>query len=328
MLKEKTVAVVVPAYNEEALIEKTLTTIPEFVDHIYVVDDGSRDNTYEKASSVKDSRIILIRHEKNKGVGASIVSGYKKALDEGVDAVAVMAGDAQMSPEELEKVIRPIVDDEADYVKGNRLLVKDAVKKFPRFRFFGNAILTLLTKVASGYWEVMDPQNGYTAISKNALETLGLDGIYPRYGYCNDLLVRLNVFGFRVKDVSTTPIYGKEKSGIRIPTYLCTMSLLLLHRFLWRMGQKYIIRNFHPLVLFYFFGLILFPLGVLIALKLVWIRIMTGGGVAETSAVLSALLIISGLQLTLFAMFFDMQENTSRDANVASYNYEKPKNKQ
>ncbi len=309
MLKNKSVAVVVPAYNEETLISKALSGVPDFVESVYVVDDGSKDGTAAAVKSAKDGRIVLVSHERNRGVGAAIVTGYTRALDDGMDVVAVMAGDAQMDPAELEKVVSPIIEGCADYVKGNRLLTKDAIKRFPKFRFLGNALLTILTKVASGYWHVMDPQNGYTAISQKALETIDLDAVYPGYGYPNDLLVKLNVYGFRVIDVPTTPIYGQEKSGIKMPTYLVTLSLLLAHRFLWRMGQKYIIRDFHPLVLFYFFGFIFLPLGIIIGAYLAWIRFVTGGGVAETSALFSALLTISGLQLTLFAMFFDMQEN-------------------
>ncbi|MFH1721936.1 MAG: glycosyltransferase family 2 protein, partial [Candidatus Altiarchaeota archaeon] len=165
MHERKKVGVVVPAYNEELLIEKTLRSIPKFVDKVFVVDDKSTDSTTEKVSQAKDPRITLIEHVKNKGVGAAIVTGYTKALEEGMDVIAVMAGDAQMDPDELERIIKPVIEARADYVKGNRLLDKDALKKFPRFRFFGNAVLTLLTKVSSGYWHVMDPQNGYTAIS-------------------------------------------------------------------------------------------------------------------------------------------------------------------
>lgn len=217
MYRERRIAVVVPAYNEELLIGPTLDTIPEFVDRVYVVDDCSADQTSMtiRERAARDPRIVSLRHETNSGVGAAIVTGYTAALAEDPDVVAVMAGDNQMDPAFLPKLLDPIVDGKADYAVGNRLINPDFRKDMSRWRFAGNAALTLLTKIASGYWQLMDPQNGYTAISKRALETIPLDAVYPRYGYCNDILVRLNVYGFRVKNVPHPARYGLERSGIK-----------------------------------------------------------------------------------------------------------------
>lgn len=310
MYKENKIAVVVPAYNEEKLIVRVMNTMPSYVDKIIVVDDASTDDTYKVAKSHADSRTVLIKHKKNQGVGAAIITGYKKALEEGMDIAAVMAGDAQMPPGELTKLLDPIVENKADYVKGNRLLVRDATKKFPKFRFFGNAILTFITKIASGYWHIMDPQNGYTAVSKRVLETINWDVIYPRYGYCNDILVRLNVYDFRVMDVPTTPTYGEEKSGIKMGRYTVRLSLLLISRFFKRLWRKHVLLDFHPLVFFYLFGMILFPLGCLIGLEILYYRLVLGT-ITGTTVVLCALLIITGLQFLLFAMFFDMESSKS-----------------
>lgn len=166
MYRGRKIGVVVPAYNEEMLIGETLSGIPEYVDKIYVVDDGSTDRTAEivEEFAKKDNRIILIRHEKNRGVGAAIVSGYKKALEDGMDIVAVMAGDNQMDPAFLPDLLDPIVEGKADYAKGNRLLSPEYRRGMSKWRFFGNSILTLLTKIASGYWQMMDPQNGYLSL--------------------------------------------------------------------------------------------------------------------------------------------------------------------
>lgn len=314
MLERKQIAVVVPAYNEEKLVGRVIETMPDFVDRIYVVDDCSRDDTCSRVESYLcqgsyNGRLKLIKHATNKGVGGAIVTGYKRALKDGMDVVAVMAGDAQMDPEELEHVVGPIVRGEADYVKGNRLFTGEAWELIPRHRYLGNAILSLLTKIASGYWHVADSQTGYTAISREALRLLPLDRLYPRYGYPNHLLVMLNVYDLRVKDVAVRPVYGiGEKSGIKLMRVVPKLSMLLLKLFLWRMKEKYVIRDFHPLLFFYGLGMFLLPTGTVFGLYLFFRRILVGP-VAGTSALFAAFLVITGLQLLFFAMWFDMDYN-------------------
>jgi glycosyltransferase involved in cell wall biosynthesis len=312
MYKGKTVASVVPAYNEEVQIEKVLDTMPDFVDYIVVVDDASRDGT----SKVVDNRlkraqrkIVLLKHQVNSGVGAAILTGYEWSRNHGIDISVVMAGDAQMDPEDLPSVLDPIVEGEADYVKGNRLFTGETWKRMPKVRYLGNSVLSLLTKVASGYWHVADFQCGYTAISLEVLKRVNLHRIYRGYGFPNDFLVVLNIYNFRVKDVPVKPVYNVgEKSGIRIWRVAPRLSFLLFRRFFWRMKEKYVIRDFHPLVFFYTTGLLLYPAGVLFGLYLLVYRIVKGP-VAATSALLAALLIISGLQFLFFAMWFDMDYN-------------------
>jgi len=309
--REKSVAVVVPAFNEATLIKKTLDAVPDYVDQIIVVDDASTDKTYEIVESAKgtDSRIILIRHSQNEGVGGAIVTGYKKALEMKVHVTAVMAGDAQMDPRDLEAVIRPIVDGKADYTKGNRLFYGDAWKMMPKYRYLGNAFLSLLTKIASGYWHIADSQSGYTAISLLALRKLQLRDIYKRYGMPNDLLIRLNSLDFRVKDVHVRPVYNiGEKSDIRLYHVIPRITWLLFRGFWQRLFFKYVIKDFHPLVFFYLLGVFLFPLGLFSGIYLVLYRIFVGQ-VAITSALFSVFLFVSGLQSLFFAMWFDMDYN-------------------
>lgn len=308
MYLNKFVYIVVPAYNEEKLISRVISSIPDYIDKIIVIDDGSTDRTSEVVNSFINKRIILIRHEKNRGVGASIATGYSKALELGADITAVMAGDAQMDPAYLPRLFNPIIEGQADYTKGNRLLFKSHRESMPRFRLMGNAVLSFLTKISSGYWHVMDPQNGYTAISHWALEKLDLESIYEGYGYCNDILIKLNVFSIKVKDVEIPAVYGEEKSKIKVPKYTLRLSYLLTKKFFWRLKEKYVMRDFHPLVLFYLFGFLLFPLGILLGLDLLYYRI-TAGSFSVPSVILTALLIITGLQFILFAMFFDMEAN-------------------
>ena len=310
MYKGATVGVIVPAYNEAKLIGRVVETMPDYIDKIIVVDDASRDSTCEVVRSYKSSlgdRLILIEHEKNQGVGGAIASGYKWARDNKLEISVVMAGDAQMDPGDLPKLLDPVLNGEADYTKGNRLFSGEAWKIIPKLRYFGNAILSLLTKIASGYWHVADSQSGYTATTLEVLKTLDLDGIHKRYGVPNDLLVKLNVYGFRVKDVPITPIYGiGEESGIRINRVVFTLSFLLLKLFFWRMREKYIIRDFHPLIFFYSLGLTLFPAGLLLGLYLFSHRLFLGP-VSATSALFATFLFVSGLQSLFFAMWFDME---------------------
>jgi glycosyltransferase involved in cell wall biosynthesis len=308
MLEGKTVAVVVPAHNEEALIVPTLQGIPTFVDRIFVVDDASTDATVERAH-LGDERVVVVVHESNMGVGAAIVTGYKRALAERMDAVAVMAGDNQMDPDELEEFALPVVRGELDYAKANRLFTGSAWRLIPRSRYLGNAILSMLTKVASGYWHVADSQAGYTVVGGSTLRLLDLDRIYARYGFPNDMLVHLNVWNARVRDFPSRPIYGVgERSGIKIRRVVPRISWLLLKGFFWRMREKYVIRDFHPLVFFYFLGFVMTIAGLVLGIFETVLRI-GGNRITPATIVLVALLLISGTQFTLFGMWFDMESN-------------------
>jgi len=309
VLEDKRVSVVVPAHNEEKLIAETIGGIPQFVDRIYVVDDRSDDGTVDAVRALADPRVELIEHERNLGVGGAIVTGYKKARDDGIDVTAVMAADAQMDPDDLEMLAGAVARGDVDYAKANRLFTGQAWEVIPRYRYLGNAVLSLLTKVASGYWHVADSQSGYTAISLRYLQLLDLDRIYQRYGFPNDLLVHLNVWNARVRDYPSRPIYGVgERSGIRLRKVVPTISWLLLKGFFWRMKEKYVIRDFHPLVFFYALGMFMSLIGLGLGIAIIVLRAM-GNGITPATVVLIALLLISGSQFTLFAMWFDMESN-------------------
>jgi glycosyltransferase involved in cell wall biosynthesis len=311
VIEGKSVAVVIPAYNEELLLPATLAGIPSFVDRIYLVDDASKDHTVGLAhtAAADDDRIVVIVHERNRGVGAAVVTGYKRALEDKMDVTCVMNADNQMDPEELLHLAEPVARGELDYAKANRLFTGEAWNVIPHYRYLGNATLSLFTKIASGYWHVADSQAGYTAIGFDMLKLLDLDRIYPKYGYPNDMLVHLNVWNARVRDVPSRPIYGiGESSGIRLRKVIPRISWLLLNGFFWRMGQKYVIRDFHPLVFFYMAGFLTSLIGVGLAVLAI-VQHFVGPPPNAGTAILVALMMTFGVMFTLFAMWFDMESN-------------------
>ncbi len=305
------VAVVVPCYNESTQILRVFKTMPAEVDRIYVIDDASPDDTagIVRTYQPQDPRITLIVHPDNQGVGGAIASGYQAALAERMDVTVVMAGDGQMDPADFPAIVAPVVSGRYDYAKGNRLFTGEAWHMIPRVRYLGNAMLSLLTKIASGYWHIADSQSGYTAINLRGLEAIDWNLMYKRYGQPNDLLVRLNIADMRVTDVPIRPVYGiGEKSGIRPLRMIPRLSWLIIRLFFYRLQQKYVIKDFHPLLFFYAFGLLLFPVGFLLGTYLVIERIVAGP-IAGTSAMFAALLTLMGLQFLLFAMLFDQEQN-------------------
>ncbi|MFW6376891.1 MAG: glycosyltransferase [archaeon] len=322
MYRERTVAAVVPAYNEEGFVGGVIDGLPSFVDRAYVVDDGSTDDTWseirEHAAARNDGHdghfdrlVVPIRHEENRGVGGAIKTGYLKARDEEIDVTVVLGGDDQMDPRELTRYIDPIVDGVADYTKGNRFAHPAGRAAMPRFRLLGNVILSYLTKIASGYWGVMDSQNGYTAISLAALRRTDVEGMYEYYGYCNDLLVRLNVAGVRVADVPRSAEYAYSdgwKSHIDYKEYIPRVSAMLFRGFQWRLREKYFLESYNPLAPLYLLGM-----GVL------------AGGVAGLVATLARrksqagtwfLSLVVGSLVFLYATILDRADNADLERQV------------
>lgn len=312
MYRGHKISAVVPAYNEETQIERVIDTMTELVDTIIIINDCSRDQTEAVVKShfqYKSGRVVLINHEKNQGVGGAIATGYKWSRDNQYDIAVVMAGDGQMDPADLPALLDPVVDGVADYSKGNRLVTGEAFKKIPKVRYFGNATLSLLTKIASGYWGVADSQTGYTAINARALAEIDWDSMYKRYGQPNDLLVKLNVAELRVIDVPIEPVYHVgEKSGIKIRKVIFTIGSLLVRLFFWRLKEKYIIRNFHPLVFFYAFGFLGLALNVLLFMRLIMLWVIAGS-VPEITLIGWLFSLTLSFNSLFFAMWFDYEAN-------------------
>lgn len=359
MLNGKTIAVTVPAYNEESQIGSVIETMPDFVDRIVIVNDGSKDNTAdvvkkyiaEDASETtiieKDSRklepdiynradivlyemrrreeakypvheifndndtdrIVLITQE-NSGVGSAIAMGYKWCRDHKMDCTAVMAGDGQMDPGELESIVSPVVERGIDYVKGNRLSHPAAKEIVPQIRYFGNNVLSFMTKIASGYWSVSDTQTGYTAISLSALNRIELYNIYPTYGCPNDILVKLNIARCTLLEVPIKPIYNVgEKSKMKIMKVVPRIGWLLVRCFFKRLWNKYLVDSFHPLFLMYMFGGAMGIVNIPVVVKLVKDVLIMGGSVPVGWYITFLLLTLFSFQSLGFAMWMDMQDN-------------------
>ena len=313
MYKDNKIGVVVPAYNEKELILDTLNGMPEYVDAIFVINDASTDNTLElvQQRQRKDSRIRIINHETNKGLGQSLVDGYLASRESAIDITAVMAGDNQMHPDDLPALLDKIIEKDYDYVKGNRLLHQD-ISAMPRYRFLGNAVLTILTKFATGYYFMMDPQCGYTAIRNSVLRQIPIEQMTKGYGYNADILCMLNIQRFMVTDAQVRPVYDREKSKIKLWKYIPKTSWLLIRLFFRRLWQRYIVLDFHPLVLFYLFAFfntlfILLPLTI----RFFFMYFEYNELPKTTLTILISTFLIT-FQSILFAIWMDMDYNRKK----------------
>lgn len=310
MYRNKSIAVVVPAYNEENKIGPMLEGLPDIVDTIYVIDDCSTDSTPQviQERADKDPRIMIIRHECNRGVGAAIATGYKLAAERNDDVAVVMAGDGQMNPDELPALLDPIIENKVDYAKGNRFFHRVGIAPIPLVRLVGNLVLSSLNKVVSGYWHIFDTQCGYTAINHEFLKRINWDEIYPRYGCPNDILTRLNVADARVADVPVSALYGKSwASKMKLWKVGPQLLLLLWSLLCMRIYRKYIYLNGHPLVACYGLGFLATLLSILTFLTLIIQLIFFS--VSLEILILFSLFTIVASQLILAACFMDYSEN-------------------
>ena len=245
MFENKLIGAVVPAHNEEKFIGAVIDSVPDFVDTIYVVNDASTDRTLEIATAKagRNKKLVIINRREQGGVGAAILTGHLRAVKDGMDVLAVLAGDGQMDPAILDRIIGPVAAGKADYVKGNRLASREHRKEMPAFRLVGNFLLTNLTRLASGYWKISDPQNGYTAISAAVLKKLDISRIETGFAFENDMLVKLNAVGARVMDVQHAAVYRGQNSKIRYYKFIFRTSWVLVKGCFWRLWIKYLSHN-------------------------------------------------------------------------------------
>ena len=260
------IGVVIPAYKVVKQIRNVIQSLPSTVEHIIVVDDKCPYSSGKEAEKINDKRIEILYRERNGGVGAAMITGYKKAIQLGCDIVIKIDGDGQMDPAYIDKLIAPLINDKADYTKGNRFMNPHILKIMPKIRLIGNSVLSFWTKISSGYWNVMDPTNGYTAIRKEILENLELDKISKRYFFESDMLINLNTINAVVMDISMHSKYGEEKSSLSVWKAIIQFPPKLLGGFIKRLFLKYFIYDFNMASIYMLIGVPVFIIGVLFGL--------------------------------------------------------------
>lgn len=311
MFNGAVIAAVVPAYKEEKMITRVIDTMPDYVDHIIIVDDCSPDTTSEMVRQSTDKRITLIRHDVNKGVGGAIITGHKKAMELGTDVNVIMAGDAQMDPAYLPALLERVTTDGYGFAKANRFFAPESFSGMPGYRVFGNIVLSFMTKLASGYWHLFDPQNGYTAIRTEVLRRIPLDRIAPRYSFENDLLIHLNILQIPAVDVPVPAVYGEEVSTIKLRRVVPELMSLLTVGFWRRIWYRYVLWSFSPIALLLILGLVLFLFGLGVA---IWVCFQIAASAVATAAtvMLAALPLMIGTQMLISALQLDIQSSPSK----------------
>ncbi len=298
------IAVVIPSYRVKPFLKDVVLTLPEYVNDVIVVDDKCPDESYKVVEGME--KVHIVRHEVNQGVGGAMVSGYKKALELEADIVVKVDGDGQMDPNLMLPLLKPLIENRADYTKGNRFRDAEALKSMPSVRLFGNSVLSFLVKTASGYWTIMDPTNGYTAIYRFALQDLPLDSLDKRYFFESDMLINLNIVGAVTKDVSMPAQYGDEESSLSIKKVLMDFPMKLLKGFIKRIKLEYFIYNFNAGSLYLAIGLPLLLLGIIHGIT------ASDNG----SELATALPVILGIQFLLQFLSLDMKAEPEKDLDI------------
>lgn len=307
------IAVVIPSYRVKAHILEVISSIGKEVQRIYVVDDKCPEESGKFVEAhCNDSRVMVLYHEVNKGVGGAVKTGYIKALEEGMEVVVKMDGDGQMDARYIAMLVKPLLNGDADYTKGNRFADLRSLKKMPRVRIFGNSILSVVNKFVNGYWNIMDPTNGYTAIHHTALSMLDLERISDRYFFESDMLFRLGVIRAVVSDIPMPAIYGTEKSGLKISRVLFTFPPKYINRYFKRVFYNYFLRDFNVGTIQFLFGILIFfgglGFGIYHWLRSIELQVPATPG----TVMLAALPTILGFQLLLSALQYDIRNIPDR----------------
>lgn len=302
------VSVVIPSYKVTDHIEGVIAQIPTYVETIYVVDDCCPNNSGEYVQkNVFDPRVRVLFNEVNKGVGGAVVTGYKAAIHDGMDIVVKIDGDGQMDPNLIEDFITPIIDGDADYTKGNRFYNLEQIHQMPKIRLFGNAILSLLTKMSSGYWDLFDPTNGYTAVHSDALKRMQLDKLSERYFFESDMLFRLNIIRAKVIDVPMDAVYGDEVSNLKVSKVIGEFAKKNIKNICKRVFYNYYLRDMSAASVELLLSIPLIMFGLVFGIYH-WISSIQSAAPASTGTVMLAVLpIVLGVQLLLSFLSYDIQ---------------------
>lgn len=300
----------IPCLNEEKLIGKTVGNVPDFVDKIYIVDDGSTDGTRAEIERLgrHDKRIELLVNQKNMGNGYSVVRAFKEAIKHKYDINCIVAGDNQCRQEYLEDLVAEVAADNCDYAKANRFSSPAELRQMPRFRKLGNVFMSFVNKFATGYYSVFDPLNSYSATKVTTLKKLDLDSISPRYDFENSYLYHLYLAGARVKDVAVPALYADETSTIVLRRYIPTTTVTMFKILCKRIYYTYFLFSLHPVALFLVSGAIFFSVGLIYG-GVIFLHSLGPGHTPATTAtvMLSVVPFICGFQLLLYALVLDIQ---------------------
>ncbi len=313
MLHEKIIGVVIPSYKVRKFLKKVVSDLPEYIDYIIVIDDACPENSFQVVQGIE--KVVLVKHNVNSGVGAAVISGYKKALELDVDIVIKIDGDGQMDNNHIPSLILPLIQGEADYTKGNRFRDFKALKEMPKIRLFGNSVLSFLSKVASGYWSIMDPTNGFTAITKESIEILDLDKISQRYFFESDMLINLNINNKVVKDISMPAQYGEEKSSLSVKKIILQFPPKIIKGLMKRIFYKYYIYNFDMASIYIILGLPLFLFGMIFGVIKWSYSIQNQVDTSIGTVMLATLPIILGVEFLLQAINIDITNEPKAKKN-------------
>jgi dolichol-phosphate mannosyltransferase len=305
-------AVVIPAFKVVDSIKDVILSIPAHIDHIIVVDDHCPYSSGKEAEKLNKTNVTVIYHEQNQGVGGAVLTGYKKALELGCEIIIKIDGDGQMDPKHIDSLIAPLIENEADYTKGNRFVNFKALKSMPKIRLFGNSWLSFLVKMASGYWNIMDPTNGYTAIHRRVLEKMNLGRISKRFFFESDMLIHLNIINAVVKDTDIPARYEGEGSSLNIKKALLQFPPKLLRGFIKRVFFRYFIYDFNMASVYILLGLPVFTLSVLFGVMEWMDSAITGRPRSAGTIMLAALPIIISFQMLLHAIQIDINSIPSK----------------
>lgn len=308
MYRDRAITVVIPCHNVATHVGAVIESVPAWVDRVVAVEDGSRDGTYETLMPFARGRVLVLRHERNEGMGAAMLTGTEEAFRGGADVVVKMDGDGQMDPQQIARLLDGVLADDVMYAKGNRLLDRPALEAMPRVRLLGNFLLSFMAKLASGYWQVLDPVNGFTALRREAWDGIDRERIHPGYFFQVDMLVELNVINARVRDVPMPARYGSERSSLRLRREIPMFARLLLDRVAHRFWSKYVVRDFSPIALFVFAGLVLFVWGLVFGIWAWWDHARQGMTTPTGTVMVSVLPLLMGFQLLLQALVLDIQQ--------------------
>ena len=311
MLDEKKIAVVLPCYKVAKHIRSVIRELPPYVDRIVVVDDACPEGSGKAAEELAGEipGLIVLYHGENQGVGKAMVTGYRKALELGVDVVVKMDGDGQMDVAYLPALLEPLLAGRAGYVKGNRFFDFKALRAMPKVRLFGNSALSFLVKAASGYWHMMDPTNGYTGITTATLRSLDLERLSPRYFFETDMLINLNIESCVVRDVPIPARYGDEESSLRISRVLVDFPPKLFRGFLRRIFLRYFIYDFNMASIYTLLGTPMILWGFLFGGYRWYLGAFSGVENTAGTVMLAVVPLILGTQFLLQAIQIDI-DNT------------------